>query len=223
MAQFVKTFFTGLFGAQHEIQKKLHDYLDRLGAMAADLRAAIAAYLDQDADAFKGLFARINEMEHRLDNLRRDIEEEIYGRSLLPDTRGDILGLLEAIDKIPNRMQSLTRELALQNIRVPEKLYPSLLALADRDALIVEVLIRTVRSFLDRPADVKEGAKEISRHEHEGDVIEQEAVTLTFKDTALPLAHQLQLHRLIERLGSICDIAEDVADRLVIAALKRIL
>jgi len=223
MAQFVRRFFTGLFGAQHEIQNKLDDYLERLGAMAADLPATIAAYLNKDADLFKRLFARINETEHQLDTLRRDIEEQIYGRSLLPDTRGDILGLLEAIDKIPNRMQSLTREMALQNIRVPDTLHPSLLALADRDALIVGVLISTVRSFLDRPADVKEGAKEISRHEHEGDVIEQEAVALTFGDETVTLAHQLQLHRLIEGLGSICDIAEDVGDRLIIAALKRIL
>jgi predicted phosphate transport protein (TIGR00153 family) len=223
MAHFVRKFFTGLFGAQHEIQRKLDDYLERLDAMAADLPTTIAAYLNQDADAFKSLFARINETEHGLDNLRREIEEEIYGRSLLPDTRGDILGLLEAIDKIPNRMQSLTREMALQNIRVPRMLHPSLLALANRDALIVGVLISTVRSFLDRPAEVKQGAKEISRHEHEGDVIEQEALALTFEEEALTLAHQLQLHRLIEGLGSICDIAEDVGDRLVIAALKRIL
>lgn len=223
MAQFVRRFFTGLFGAQHEIQKKLGDYLDHVTVMAADLRAAIAAYLNRDGDGFEVLFARINETEHRLDTLRRNIEEEIYGRSLLPDTRGDILGLLEAIDKIPNRMQSVTREMTLQNIRVPDTLHPSLLALADRDALIVNVLVGTVRSFLDRPAEVKQGAKEISHHEHEGDAIEQEAMALTFNDAALSLAHQLQLHRLIEGLGSICDIAEDVGDRLVIAALKRIL
>jgi len=54
-------------------------------------------------------------------------------------------------------------------------------------------------------------------------VIEQAAVALVFDDDNLELAHKLQLHRLIDDLGSICDIAEDVGDRIVIAALKRLL
>ena len=223
MDGFVKKFFTGLFGAQHEIQKQLNDYFDHLNAMAADMRAAIETYLNQDADAFNGFFARINEAERRLDRLRRDIEEAIYGRSLLPDTRGDILGLLEGMDKIPNRMQALTREMTLQNIRVPESLHSSLLRLADGDVEIVRLLVQTARLFLDRPADVKAGANNISHHEHEGDAIEQEAIALTFRDAGLNLAHKLQLRHLIDDLGSICDIAEDVGDRIVIAALKRLL
>jgi len=162
-------------------------------------------------------------MEHSLDMLRRDIEEEIYGRRLLPDTRGDILGLLESMDKIPNRIQALTRELVLQKVRVPEGLHPGLSRLTDQDVKIVGVLTRTAQAFLDKPHQVKEGVRELSDHEHEGDLIERETVALIFDDHGLELAHKLQLRRLVDDLGSICDIAEDVGDRLVIAALKRIL
>jgi predicted phosphate transport protein (TIGR00153 family) len=141
----------------------------------------------------------------------------------LPDTRGDILGLLENLDKIPNRIQTLTRELALQKIRVPKELHDSLKRLAEQDWKIVQVLTRTVRAFLERPEQVKEGARELSQREHESDIVEQHALALTFDDPDLELAHKIQLRGLIDELGSVCDIAEDVGDRLVIAALKRIL
>jgi predicted phosphate transport protein (TIGR00153 family) len=216
-------YFAALFGAQSDIQNKLTEYLRQTEDMAADMEKAVGAYLNQDKDGFAELFGRINEGEHRLDTLRREIEEEIYGRRLLPDTRGDILVLLESMDKIPNRIQALTREMALQKIWVPQSLHPSLLKIAERDVKIVHVLTRAARAFLDKPDQVKPDAKELSYYEHEGDLIEQEAVALAFDDPQLELAHKLQLHRLIDDLGSICDIAEDVGDRLVIAALKRLL
>ena len=219
----MKKYFFSLFGKQHEIQNKLLAYIEHTEAMALDMEKAVGAYLSRDEPEFSKIRARIDEMEHRLDLLRREIEEEIYGRHLLPDTRGDILVLLESIDKIPNRIQALTREMALQRVQVPEILHPSLRNLAERDVKIVQVMARAARAFLDKPDQVKPQARELSYYEHEGDLIEQEAVALTFADNSLQLAHQLQLHRLIDDLGSICDIAEDVGDRLVIAALKRIL
>jgi hypothetical protein len=219
----MKKHFMGLFGARHQIEKKLAEYFDRMEAIALELQKALGCYLEQDGEGFASSFERINQMEHRLDTLRRDIEEEIYGRRLLPDTRGDILGLLESMDKIPNRIQALTRDLTLQKVRVPEGLHPGLIQLADCGVRIVGVLGRTARAFLDQPDKVKEGAKELSDHEHKGDLIEQEVVALIFDDGALELAHKLQLRRLVDDLGSICDIAEDVGDRLVVAALKRLL
>ena len=219
----MKNYFRALFGAQRQIQAQLDDYLDNLNAIALDMRRAIGAYLNHDLGEFSRLFARINELEHHLDTLRRDIEADIYGRRLLPDTRGDILGLLENLDKIPNRMQTVTRELKLEKVQIPETLEQSLTKLADRGVEIVQVLVRTIRAFLNSPNDVKEGVKQLSDHEHEGVVIEQQAVALTFEDTSLELAHKMQLQRLIERLGSICDMAEDMGDRIMISSLKRLL
>jgi len=219
----MKKYFTALFGAQQEIENKLADYLTLTEGIASHMEKAVGAYLNKDREEFARVFERINEAEHQLDMLRRDIEEEIYGRRLLPDTRGDLLVLLESMDKIPNRVQALTREIALQKVQVPERLHASLIKLAERDVKIVHVLTRAASAFLDKPDEVKASVKDLSYYEHEGDLIEQEAVALVFDDENLELAHKLQLHHLIDNLGSICDIAEDVGDRLVIAALKRLL
>ncbi len=120
-------------------------------------------------------------------------------------------------------MQTVTREIKLEKVQIPETLEQSLTKLADQGVEIVQVLVRTTRAFLNSPNDVKEGVKQLSDQEHEGDLIEQQAVALTFEDTSLELAHKMQLQRLIERLGSICDMAEDLGDRLMISSLKRLL
>lgn len=219
----VKRYLRGPFGSQSRIQRELDEYLENLNAIALELRKAIGAYLDHDMAEFSRVFALINELEHRLDRLRRSIETEIYGQRLLPDTRGDILGLLENLDKIPNRMQSTTREFKLQNPQIPQRLRQSLIELVDLDVQIVQVLVRTVQAFLNSPHNVKKDVKQLSDYEHEGDLIEQQAMALAFEDKSLELAHKMQLQHLIERLGSICDMAEDMGDRLMISSLKRLL
>jgi predicted phosphate transport protein (TIGR00153 family) len=187
------------------------------------MHGAIRAYLNQDTEEFSHLFGKINELENQLDTLRRNIESEIYGKRLLPDTRDDVLELLENLDKIPNRIQSTIREMTLQKIRIPEGLHSSLTELAGRNVQIVQVLIRVINAFLYRPHDVRDGVKELSHHEHEGDVIEQQVLKLIFDDASLELAEKMQLYRFGERVGSICDMAEDLGDHIMIWAIKRLL
>ncbi|MFQ5846966.1 MAG: DUF47 domain-containing protein [Candidatus Methylomirabilales bacterium] len=220
----ITNYLRGLFGApQRQIQIELDEYLEKLNLIAVDMREALRAYLSQDREEFLRLFGRINELENRLDTLRRDIEEQIYGQRLLPDTRDDILGLLENLDKIPNRMQSTTREITLQKMRIPEHLHAGLTELAGLGVQIVQVLIRVIHAFLHQPHDVRQVVRELSRHEHEGDAIEQDVLKLIFDDAGLGLAEKMQLYRFVERVGSICDLAEDLGDHIMISAIKRLL
>lgn len=220
----IRNYFKELFGARgREIEVGLDEYLHKLNGITSDMHGAIRAYLNQDTEEFSHLFGKINEFEHQLDTLRRNIEAEIYGKRLLPDTRDDVLELLENLDKIPNRIQSTIREMTLQRIRIPEGLHSSLTELAGRNVQIVQVLIRVINAFLYRPHDVRDGVKELSHHEHEGDVIEQQVLKLIFDDASLELAEKMQLYRFGERVGSICDMAEDLGDHIMIWAIKRLL
>ncbi len=46
---------------------------------------------------------------------------------------------------------------------------------------------------------------------------------LIFDDASLELAEKMQLYRFVERVGSICDMAEDLGDHIMIWAIKRLL
>ncbi len=216
-------FFTSASGREKQIQVKLEQYFDALGQIACRLREALVGYLDQDEQSFTELLEAINALESRLDGIRRDIEMEIYGRRLLPDTRDDVLGLLEDIDKIPNRIQSVTRNLQLQNVDIPNLLKGELRQLSDQIIEAIQILIKISYAFISRPAEVRDLASQLSQLEHEADLVEERALTLVFDAPDLELAHKLQLQGLIDRVGSICDLAEDVGDRLMVASLKRVL
>ena len=118
--------------------------------------------------------------------------------------------MLEGLDKIPNRMQAITREMLLQRLRIPPNLHQSVTDLTDR-------------AFLNKPHLVRQSVQQLSQLEHEGDLVEQQALKLIFGDGSLELAEKLQLNYLIDRLGSICDMAEDRGDEIMIWALKRLL
>lgn len=216
-------FFTGASGREKQIQVKLDQYFDALSQIACRLREALVVYLNQDEQSFTDLLEGINALENRLDGIRRDIEMEIYGRRLLPDTRGDVLGLLENIDKIPDRIQSVTRNLQLQNVEIPSLLKADLRQLSDHIVEAIQILIKITYAFLNKPAEVRDLVSQLSRLEHEADLVEHRAIGLAFDAPDRELAHKIQLQGLIERLGSICDFAEDVGDRLMIASLKRVL
>ena len=148
-------FFTGASGREKQIQVKLEQYLDALWQIACRLREALVAYLDQDEQAFTDLLEAINPLESRLYGIRRHIEMEIYCRRLLPDTRDDVLGLLENIDKIPDRIQSVTRNLQLQNVELPSLLKADLRQLSDHVVEAVQILTKITYAFLNKPAEVR--------------------------------------------------------------------
>jgi hypothetical protein len=219
----VKVFFTGALGREKQIQAKLDQYFDALRQIGCRQREALNGYLDQDEQSFTELLEAINALESRLDGIRRDIETEIYGRRLLPDTRDDVLGLLEGIDKIPNRIQSVTRNLQLQNVDIPSLLKGDLRQLSDQIVEAIQILIKICYAFLSKPAEVRGLVSQLSRLEHEADLVEERAIAVVFDAPDLELAHKIQLQGLIDRIGSMCDLAEDVGDRLVVASLKRVL
>ncbi len=219
----MKVFFTRASGREKQIQAKLDQYFDALRQIGCRQREALIGYLDQDKQSFTDLLEAINALESRLDGIRRDIEMEIYGRRLLPDTRDDVLGMLEGIDKIPNRIQSVTRNLQLQNVDIPDLLKGELRQLSDQIVEAIQILIEISCAFLSKPAEVRVLVSQLSRLEHEADLVEERAIALVFDAPDLELAHKIQLQGLIDRVGSICDLAEDVGDRLVVASLKRVL
>lgn len=220
----MKNYLKRFFGArQQQILKELDEYLHNLNTITRTMREAIGAYLKEDMQEFLRLFEEINNVESHLDTLRRDIEKRIYEQRLLPDTRDDILALLESLDRIPNRIQAVTREMLLQGIRIPELIHHSVNQLAHRGVEIVQVLSRVADAFLNRPHDVREGARQLSKQENEADMIEHEAVKLIFQDAGLELAKKMQLYHFVDRFGSICDMAEDVGDQVMIWAIKRLL
>ena len=65
---------------------------------------------------------QISELESECDSLRRDVERRIYSETLIPEIRGDVLGMLENLDKIPGQIQGNAHSFNTEKPSVDEEL-----------------------------------------------------------------------------------------------------
>jgi uncharacterized protein Yka (UPF0111/DUF47 family) len=78
-----------------------------------------------------------------------------------------------------------------------------------------------VDSLFSDLRSVPRHAEEVARQESEVDRVEQQLLIRVFRDDSLELARQFQYKAMLQRLGGISDLAEDVADEVLLIATKR--
>jgi len=71
----------------------------------------------------ENLTNEISNLESECDMLRRRIERKIYQETLIPEHRGDVLGLLEHLDKIPGQLQGNAHRINTEKPEIYEELH----------------------------------------------------------------------------------------------------
>ena len=78
-----------LFKRIHELEVQIDQYLDTVLKGALLFRQGIRFYLEKRLDEFTQRLNTLNALESEADALRRQIENTLYARTLIPDSRGD--------------------------------------------------------------------------------------------------------------------------------------
>ena len=158
--------------------------------------------------------------ESLADDKRRQIENSMYERALIPESRGDILGMLESVDLVPNKCESVLYQIWFQNMNIPVEYHEQLKALVKVNRESYHVLAQAVRYVFAEAQKVIEAVDEVDKKESESDRMER-ALIKTIFDAAGDKAEKILLKELVLEIGSISDRAENAADRLRIVAIKR--
>lgn len=83
------------------IEERLDCYFEECDRCFQMFEKAIATLLEAgNGPAFESAVDRAHESESGADDLRREIELTLYGRALLPESRDDLLDLLENFDAL---------------------------------------------------------------------------------------------------------------------------
>lgn len=210
-----------MFSQSRTLERQIDEFLDRLSESALLFDLAIKSYL---ADGFSKDFAAkrkdVNENESAADVLRREIESQLYSQTLIPESRGDVLGLVETLDDVLNLCESSLWAFDIEKPDIPEEYHPLFKELTEMVVQAVEALARSSRAFF-------RDFERVSYHNHKVMFYEKEADKVSTKlkrkifDSDLDLAHKMHLRYFVESIDNIADWAEDVADRLAIYAIKR--
>lgn len=208
------------FKKQQAVLDKIKAYLDEVDLCGSRFRECMVSLLGNlhDPDN-EGRVDMVHRAESRADDIRREIEFELYDRALIPESRGDVLGLLETLDAIPGKFQSLCQQVLFQQIEVPEAFRERILKLIDVNLRSYK-LVREAVLCMFYGTDIRKLSAEIDSAESESDRIGSSLIRDIF---AYPCdkSDKILLKEVVAQAGNVSDHAESVKDRLTLAIVKR--
>jgi predicted phosphate transport protein (TIGR00153 family) len=206
---------------EQEIEQLMDSYMDEVHSCLDGFQECLCAlFEDSTSEKSKELVERVDKAESRSDDFRHDLEFELYSKALMPESRGDLLGLVEAIDRIPNWAEETVYDIYLQRVVFPKNLMAQFRELAAMNVQCFQILHKAIVALFENLDAVSQLTQDVDRLEGKIDNLERELIRAVF-DIEERLSYQNLLHRIIRSICDISDKSENVADRLVVLAAKR--
>ena len=211
----------GILKRKMGIEKQIDDFLDKVSEAGLLLKQGVNAYLHEDPEALRQKLTTIGETEHKGDSLRRSLEELLYSKTLIPESRGDVLELLESMDSLLGRFKGTLWRFEIERPDICPEFRQKFLDLVDCAVGSVEAMVRASRAFFKDINSVADHLHKVSFWETESDNISNGLQLEIFRREDLHLSHKSQLRDFVRHIDKIADRAEDVADRMSIYVIKR--
>jgi len=113
----------------------------------------------------------LQKTENDADGLRRSIETKLYMETLIPDSRGDVLGILESSDKVLNRITETLSQFDVEAPDLLEEFKPMYIDLTDASMSTVEAMVSAVRAYFREPEKVRDYINKAMFFEKESDTV----------------------------------------------------
>lgn len=209
-----------LFKSSRSIETKIDSFFDTVAEGGLVFRSGVRAYLAGDTADFENAIVTIDKLEAQADKLSKEVESHLYSHSLIPEHRGDVLGLLENSDNIIDTAKTSLYQFSVEQPAVPEQFHDSFRKLSEAGFEAVEAVIVSARAFFNDVKTVKDNLYKVHHFEKEADGISDRLKRSIFASD-LELAHKIHLRYFALNVERLSDRAEEVADRLAIYAIKR--
>lgn len=210
-----------LFARTKDLEHSIDKLHDKIIEMTIEFREAVDIYLkEKRSDNYRKTSKKIKVIEHESDILRRDIESSLYEQNLIPDLRGNILQLVENLDKVINLFDEVAHKFYIEQPDIPEIYHEQLRTLVRQVSDCAENMAISSRAFFRDLVTLRDYAQKVFLLEHQSDKTSAKLRKSLF-DSNLELAHKNQINEFIEEVADIADLAEDCIDALLIFAIKR--
>jgi predicted phosphate transport protein (TIGR00153 family) len=209
-----------LFSKTRALEAQTEEFCDKVSEGSLAFRIGLSAYLAGDRETFAEKQRHVSAVESRADDLRRDIQRRLYVETLLPESRGDVLELLENSDNILNHCESAMWQFLIEKPEFNDEVAGEFGKLVDTVVDAVDALVSALRAFFRGDESISDYMHKVIFYESEADKINHRVLAMAF-DADSDLAYKNQVRHFVLHVDSIADVAEDVADRLAIFSLKR--
>jgi len=139
---------------------------------------------------------------------------------LIPEHRGDVLGLLESMDEVINTAKKTLVRFSIESPKIPTSLNKEFLELTEMSIMAADSIVYATRAFFRDINAVKDHLHKVMFYEKEADRIEEKLNRKIFK-MDIDLSQKIHLSYIVSHIGRVSDMAETVGDRLAIYTIKR--
>lgn len=210
-----------LFRRTRDLEVQIDQFLDALSESALAFKSAVDVYLKHRcSEEFTAKHEQVDKLESHADELRRTVEIQLYTQTLIPESRGDVLGLLENLDKIINLIEGVLWSFSIEQPDIPSDFDDEYRNLVEMTCESVEAVVLASRAFFRNIEAVGDHNHKVMYFETEADKASTRLKKLIF-NSDIDLSHKMHLRGFVENIDDIADWSEDVADRLAIYVIKR--
>ncbi len=205
-----------------QLEGDIDGYLDRVTTAGLIFYEGVKAYINGKKDKFERNFKEISVLESDADNVRRDIKHKLYTYMLIPESRGDVLGLIETLDDIVDICEKVLEQFSIETPEIPEFLKSDFIELADLSSKAVEEVVKAARAFFREIGMVSNYVNKVHFYEHEADDVEEHLKRNAFNSKEIEsFSQKVHMRYFAEKIAAVSDVAESVAERLSVYAIKR--
>jgi len=213
--------FDFFFKKERQLESLIDLYLENLTRTQEHFVKAMETCLDEGlCEEFGFLIDQTHKFESKADEIRDEINLLMYSRALIPESREDIMNLIEQVEIIPRIFELVLHLIRAQKIKLPEFIKLDVKDLIRISVESCELMIRQIDLMMKNRQGIRALMSTIDRNESHCDHIERSLMIKVF-DSDLDKVDQLQLKELIIALGEISDQADRVSKRVNIITLKR--
>lgn len=209
------------FKKERQLEALIYNYLENLGMIQNHFVKAMNLCLAEGvSDDFCFLIEQTHKFESRADDLRDEINELMYRRALIPESREDIMALLEKVDEIPRSFEQILNMIRTQKLSLPEFLTLDIQELIRVSMESCDLMAKQIDVWIKKKEGVRALMSTIDQNESHCDHIERRIIVKIFETDIEPYL-KLQLKEIVIVLGEISDQADRVSKRINIMTMKR--
>lgn len=209
-----------LFKKTKQLEHEIDEYLDLVIKGGLIFKLGIKCYMVGQVEEFEDHAVALRKVEERADDLRRNIELNLYLRTLIPESRGDVLGLLESCDKVLNITAETLQEFSVEIPTVSDSLKQGFLDLSESSIACLENTVGGIRSYFKNIDAVRDYVTKVQFYKRETNK-NAERIKRTIFRSDEELSFKIHIRYFTFHIERIAEQAEDVCDRLSIATIKR--
>ncbi|MDD2389321.1 MAG: DUF47 family protein [Desulfobacterales bacterium] len=209
------------FKKELQVESLIYSYLDKLRMTQRNFSRAVNTCIDiKKICEFDFLTEQTHKFESEADDIREEIKSLMYGKALIPESRGDIMNLLDSIDEVPRLFELILHMIQSQKLVIPDFIVPDVKDLIRVSLDGFYLMLRQVKALLSKSDEIRDLVVIIDKCESHCDHIERRIITNLFDSDVDPFL-KLQLKELVINLGHISDQVDRVSKKINIISMKR--